>query len=83
MFRDPYPAQVDFEAELAIVLGKALKNSGASEALEAVLGVTGANDISARRCGEKGWEVEFGEDLIFFVQFCPDPNTKDPLVAEC
>ena len=45
-------AQVDFEAELAIVLGKALKNSGASEALEAVLGVTGANDISARRWGK-------------------------------
>ena len=44
------PGQVDFEAELAIVLGQALKNADASEALDAVLGVTGANDVSARRC---------------------------------
>ena len=79
---DPYCAQVDFEAELAIVLGKALKNSGASEALEAVLGVTGANDISARRCGEKGWEVEFGEDLIFLFNSALIQTPKDPLVAE-
>ena len=50
--------EVDFEAELAIVLGKALKNCSPAEALESVLGITGANDISARRWVQVAGAVE-------------------------
>jgi len=45
---------VDYECELAIVIGKAGKNIPASKALEHVLGYTCANDVSARGWGKKG-----------------------------
>ncbi|MEM0966221.1 MAG: fumarylacetoacetate hydrolase family protein [Verrucomicrobiota bacterium] len=40
--------QVDFEAELAIVIGKRCKNASVKEALSYVAGFTVANDVSAR-----------------------------------
>ncbi len=40
--------QVDYECELAVVIGKRCKNVSASRALEYVLGYTCANDVSAR-----------------------------------
>jgi 2-keto-4-pentenoate hydratase/2-oxohepta-3-ene-1,7-dioic acid hydratase in catechol pathway len=40
--------QVDYEAELAVVIGRRCKNVGVDEALKAVLGYTCANDVSAR-----------------------------------
>jgi 2-keto-4-pentenoate hydratase/2-oxohepta-3-ene-1,7-dioic acid hydratase in catechol pathway len=57
---DPWPArgivpklsQVDesgdYEAELAVVIGKTAKNVSESEALDYVLGYTAANDVSSR-----------------------------------
>jgi len=47
--------EVDYEGELAIVIGKTLKDASVEEAAEGVLGVTASNDISARRWqGKKG-----------------------------
>lgn len=40
--------EVDYECELAVVIGKTCKNVSASEALDHVLGYTCANDVSAR-----------------------------------
>ncbi len=40
--------QVDYEGELAVVIGKACKNVSPSEALQYVIGYTCANDVSAR-----------------------------------
>ena len=40
--------QVDYEGELAVVIGRRCKNVGVAEALSAVLGYTCANDVSAR-----------------------------------
>ena len=40
--------QVDYECELAIVIGRKAKNVPADKALDYVLGFTAANDISAR-----------------------------------
>ena len=40
--------QVDYEAELAVLIGRRCKNVGIDEALQAVLGYTCANDVSAR-----------------------------------
>lgn len=42
------PDEVDYEAELAVVIGKRAKNVSAKEALEHVLGYTCGNDVSAR-----------------------------------
>jgi len=44
------PAQVDYEAELAAVIGTAARGVPPEEALGCVLGYTCANDVSARDC---------------------------------
>jgi 2-keto-4-pentenoate hydratase/2-oxohepta-3-ene-1,7-dioic acid hydratase in catechol pathway len=47
--------EVDFECELAVVIGKACKNSSREQALSYVLGYTCANDVSAR-----DWQLKRG-----------------------
>ena len=44
------PSEVDFEAELAIVIGKKAKDITPEQVSEYILGYTCANDISARDC---------------------------------
>jgi 2-keto-4-pentenoate hydratase/2-oxohepta-3-ene-1,7-dioic acid hydratase in catechol pathway len=39
----------DYEVELTIVIGKAAKNVSEADALDYVLGYTGANDVSFRQ----------------------------------
>jgi len=64
------PPQVDYEVELAVVIGQAARNVTAEAALEYVLGYTIANDISARR-----WQRHAGADQWIrgksFDTFCP------------
>ncbi len=47
--------QVDYECELAVVIGKACKNATKENALDYVLGYTCGNDVSAR-----DWQKDFG-----------------------
>jgi 2-keto-4-pentenoate hydratase/2-oxohepta-3-ene-1,7-dioic acid hydratase in catechol pathway len=51
------PTQVDYEAELAVVIGKPARHVPVERALEHVLGYTCANDVSARDCqnGDGQW----------------------------
>ncbi|MDO8682390.1 MAG: fumarylacetoacetate hydrolase family protein [Armatimonadota bacterium] len=42
------PDEVDYEAELAVVIGKAARNVSPEDALDYVFGYTCANDVSAR-----------------------------------
>ncbi len=62
--------QVDYEGELAVVIGKRCKNVAASEALDYVLGYTCANDVSAR-----DWQKVYGGGQWIkgkgFDTFCP------------
>jgi 2-keto-4-pentenoate hydratase/2-oxohepta-3-ene-1,7-dioic acid hydratase in catechol pathway len=44
------PDEVDYEAELVIVIGKEAKNIGEAEAGDHILGYTCGNDVSARDC---------------------------------
>lgn len=78
--------QVDYECELAVVIGKACKNATQANALDYVLGYTCANDVSAR-----DWQLKWGAGQWcrgkFFDTFAPlgpcivttdeikDPNT--------
>ena len=49
------PPEVDYEAELAVIIGKTAKNVTIEEAFSYVLGYTAANDVTARRWqGKKG-----------------------------
>ncbi|PXA05652.1 5-carboxymethyl-2-hydroxymuconate isomerase [Coraliomargarita sinensis] len=62
--------QVDYEGELAVVIGKVCKNVSADEALDYVLGYTCANDVSAR-----DWQKVYGGGQWIkgksFDTFCP------------
>jgi 2-keto-4-pentenoate hydratase/2-oxohepta-3-ene-1,7-dioic acid hydratase in catechol pathway len=40
--------QVDWEVELAVVMGRRIRHAGETEALDAIFGYTVANDVSAR-----------------------------------
>ncbi|PYS40061.1 MAG: FAA hydrolase family protein, partial [Acidobacteria bacterium] len=44
----PASAQVDYEAELAVVIGRRAKGVSANQAFDYVLGYTCLNDVSAR-----------------------------------
>lgn len=65
---DSAPHEVDFEAELAIIIGRRARNVSPDEALEYVEGYTCANDVSARDCqrNDKQWARAKGFDT-----FCP------------
>lgn len=62
--------EVDYECELAVVIGRAAKNVPVSKALEHVLGYTCGNDVSARR-----WQARLcGGQWVrgkSFDGFCP------------
>ena len=62
--------QVDYECELAVVIGKRCKNVSVEDALDYVLGYTCANDVSAR-----DWQKVYGGGQWIkgksFDTFCP------------
>lgn len=64
------PHQVDFEAELAVVIGHATKDVPEARALECVLGYCCANDVSARWWQKKGSGGQFCRGKSFDT-FCP------------
>ncbi len=64
------PPEVDYEAELAVVIGRAAKDVSTADALSYILGYTAANDVSARR-----WQGRRGAGQWVrsksFDTFCP------------
>ena len=64
------PGQVDYECELAVVIGRAGKNIAPQHALDYVLGYTGANDVSARRWQKEGGGRQWCRGKSFDT-FCP------------
>ncbi|HKQ49337.1 MAG TPA: fumarylacetoacetate hydrolase family protein [Phycisphaerae bacterium] len=75
------PREVDFEAELAIVIGCRAKEISEQDALAYVLGFTCANDVSARDCqkGDKQWAR--GKSFDTFCPLGPEVVTADALDA--
>ncbi|MCE5236916.1 fumarylacetoacetate hydrolase family protein [bacterium] len=64
------PTEVDYEAELCLVIGKTARNVSEAEALEYVMGYTCGNDVSARDCQIRldGGQWARGKS---FDSFCP------------
>jgi 2-keto-4-pentenoate hydratase/2-oxohepta-3-ene-1,7-dioic acid hydratase in catechol pathway len=62
--------RVDFECELAVIIGRTAKNVSRENALSHVFGYTCANDVSAR-----DWQIKFGGSQWCrgktFDTFCP------------
>jgi len=73
------PEKVDYEGELALVIGKTAFEVSEEDALDYVLGYTAANDVSSRDCqfGDQQWAR--GKS---FDSFCPAgpfiQTEKDP-----
>ncbi|WP_297511005.1 fumarylacetoacetate hydrolase family protein [Flavobacterium sp.] len=71
-------AQLDWEVELAVVIGKKGKYVPKTEAMDYVFGYTVINDISARDCRREGqWIVSKGQDT--FAPMGPYLVTKDEI----
>ena len=62
------PARVDYEAELALVIGKTARNVPENRALDYVLGYTCAHDVSARDCQRDDGQWVRAKS---FETFCP------------
>ena len=62
--------EVDYEAELAVVIGRAAKDVAVEQALDCVLGYTCSNDISARRWQKHGGAGQWVRGKSFDA-FCP------------
>jgi 2-keto-4-pentenoate hydratase/2-oxohepta-3-ene-1,7-dioic acid hydratase in catechol pathway len=62
--------EVDYECELAVVIGRTCKNATRANALDYVLGYTAANDVSAR-----DWQIRWNGGQFCqgksFDTFCP------------
>jgi 2-keto-4-pentenoate hydratase/2-oxohepta-3-ene-1,7-dioic acid hydratase in catechol pathway len=72
-------AQVDYEAELAVVMGRTARRVGVDEALDHVLGYTCLNDVSARdlQFGDGQWVR--GKSLDTFCPMGPVLVTADEI----
>ncbi len=73
--------EVDYEAELAVVIGRTARNVPASRALDHVLGYTCANDVSARRWQKQGGGGQWvrGKGFDGFCPLGPALVTADAL----
>ena len=63
-------SEVDYECELAIVIGKRAKNVPREKAIDYVLGYTAANDVSARDWQKNGGGGQWCKGKSFDT-FCP------------
>jgi len=73
----PASQQVDYEAELAVVIGRRAKNVSANRALEYVLGYTAFNDVSARDFQFADGQWQRGKSCDTFAPMGPTIVTAD------
>jgi 2-keto-4-pentenoate hydratase/2-oxohepta-3-ene-1,7-dioic acid hydratase in catechol pathway len=69
--------QVDYESELAVVIGKTVKNVSEADALDAVLGYCCANDISERALQFRSGQWLLGKTPDKFLPLGPYLLTAD------
>jgi len=75
------PPQVDYEVELAVVIGRAALNVPRERALDHVLGYTIANDVSARLWQKQGGAGQWirGKSFDSFCPLGPELVTADEI----
>lgn len=71
--------RLDYEAELAVVIGRDAKNVAAADAERYILGYTILNDVSARNLQTKHGQWYFGKSLDGFTPIGPWIVTADEL----
>jgi 2-keto-4-pentenoate hydratase/2-oxohepta-3-ene-1,7-dioic acid hydratase in catechol pathway len=73
----PITSQVDYEGELAVVMGKTCKAVGREKVLDYVAGYTVANDVSARDLQYRTKQFTSGKMLDTFCPLGPALVTRD------
>jgi 2,4-diketo-3-deoxy-L-fuconate hydrolase len=74
----PIAEQIDYEAELAVVIGRTARNVPESEALDYVFGYANANDVSARDLQfSEGGQWTRSKSLDTFMPLGPFIVTRD------
>lgn len=68
---------LDYEAELAVVIGRDAKNVSRQDALSCILGYTIINDVSARNLQTRHKQWYFGKSLDGFTPMGPCIVTRD------
>lgn len=71
--------QLDYEVELAVVIGKTLKNATEDEAMEGIAGYTILHDVSARDVQFKDQQITLGKNFDTFAPIGPCIVTPDEL----
>ncbi|HQU92101.1 MAG TPA: fumarylacetoacetate hydrolase family protein [Pyrinomonadaceae bacterium] len=71
--------QVDFEAELAVVIGRRAKNIDGKDAMDYVFGYTNFNDVSARDMQFADGQWQRGKSCDTFAPFGEYVATKDEI----
>ncbi|MGH0036217.1 MAG: fumarylacetoacetate hydrolase family protein [Myxococcota bacterium] len=72
-------SQVDYEGELAVVIGRRTREVAASDALDCVAGYTAANDLSARDYQKVRGQAFIGKSCDGFAPMGPVLVTRDEL----
>jgi len=72
-----FVTQLDYEVELALVMGKTVKDVGESEALGAVFGYMVFNDVSARDLQSRDGQFTRGKGCDTFAPCGPWITTRD------
>jgi len=65
------PNEVDYEAELGVIIGKTAKNVSLDDALDYVFGYTCANDVTARDCQLRDGQWARGKSFDTFAPLGP------------
>ena len=79
IIKRPFVKELDYEGELAIVIGKKAKDVPVSNALNYVFGYTILNDISARDFQFKGSQWTLGKGFDTFAPIGPFITTCDQM----
>ncbi len=70
---------LDYEAELAVIIGKDARNVREEDALDYIFGYTILNDMSARNLQTRHTQWYFGKSLDGFTPMGPSIVTKDEI----
>ena len=71
--------RLDYENELAVIIGKSAKNVKASDAADYIFGYTIVNDVSAREVQTSHKQFYFGKSLDGFTPIGPCITTADEI----
>ena len=71
--------RLDYEAELAVIIGKTARNVAAADAADYIFGYTILNDVSARALQTRHKQWYFGKSLDGFTPIGPCITTADEI----